>query len=116
MELLEPRLLESPLLALLLLELPLLELRLCKCLRWERTREHRGLLRRRGAGPVAGFLQQPVHLVVGRVYTIIGEVRQSWAVVSTGQESSRRRDCHFDDAPCLSLLKHLMKVQGGAIK
>ena len=29
---------------------------------------------------------------------------------------SRRRDCHFDDTPCLSLLKHLIKVQGGAIK
>ena len=24
--------------------------------------------------------------------------------------SSRRRDCHFDDTPCLSLLKHLIKV------
>ena len=31
-------------------------------------------------------------------------------------KSSRRRDCHFDDTPCLSLLKHLLKVQGGAIK
>ena len=31
-------------------------------------------------------------------------------------EGSRRRDCHFDDTPCLSLLKHLIKVQGGAIK
>ena len=29
---------------------------------------------------------------------------------------SRRRDCHFDDIPCLSLLEHLIKVQGGAIK
>ena len=29
---------------------------------------------------------------------------------------SRRRDCHFDDTPCLSLLKHLLKAQGGAIK
>ena len=26
---------------------------------------------------------------------------------------SRRRDCRFDDTPCLSLLKHLQKVQGG---
>ena len=24
----------------------------------------------------------------------------------------RRRDCHFDDTPCLSLLKHIIKVQG----
>ena len=29
---------------------------------------------------------------------------------------SRRRDCHFTDTPCISLLKHLLKVQGGAIK
>ena len=29
---------------------------------------------------------------------------------------SHRRDCHFDDTPCLSLLKHLLEVQGGAIK
>ena len=30
---------------------------------------------------------------------------------------SRRRDCHFDDTSCLSLLKqHLIKVQGVAIK
>ena len=38
------------------------------------------------------------------------------APVSPPPLPSRRRDCHFDDAPCLSLLKHLMKVQGGAIK
>ena len=31
-------------------------------------------------------------------------------------DSRRREFCHFDDTPCLSLLKHLMKVQGGAIK
>ena len=29
---------------------------------------------------------------------------------------SRRRDCHFDSTSWLSLLKDLMKVQGGAIK
>ena len=29
---------------------------------------------------------------------------------------SRRRDCHFDDTPGLSLLKHLLNIQGGAIK
>ena len=29
-------------------------------------------------------------------------------------EGGRRRDCHFDDIPCLSLLKHLTKVEGGA--
>ena len=29
---------------------------------------------------------------------------------------SRRRDYHFDDTPCLSLLVHLLKVQGGAVK
>ena len=27
--------------------------------------------------------------------------------------TSRRRGCHLDDTPCLPLLKHLMKVQGG---
>ena len=27
---------------------------------------------------------------------------------------SRRRDCHFTDTPCLSLLKHVIKVQWGA--
>ena len=27
--------------------------------------------------------------------------------------SRRREFCHFDDTPCLSLLKHLIKVQGG---
>ena len=30
--------------------------------------------------------------------------------------SSRRRDCHYHDTPCLSLLKHLIKLQGGVIK
>ena len=28
--------------------------------------------------------------------------------------NSRRRDCHFTDTPVLSLLKHLLKVEGGA--
>ena len=27
---------------------------------------------------------------------------------------SHCRDCHFDDTPCLSILKHLLKIQGGA--
>ena len=27
-------------------------------------------------------------------------------------QGSRRRDCHFTDTPCLSLLKHLIQVQG----
>ena len=27
---------------------------------------------------------------------------------------SRRRDCHFDDTPFLSLLIRLLKVEGGA--
>ena len=31
-----------------------------------------------------------------------------------GGEDSRRRDCHFDDTPFLSLLKKLLKVEGGA--
>ena len=29
---------------------------------------------------------------------------------------SRRRDCQFTDTPCISILKHLLQVQGGAIK
>ena len=34
-----------------------------------------------------------------------------------GGLSPWREFCHFDDTPCLSLLKHLMKLQGGgAIK
>ena len=37
------------------------------------------------------------------------------ALAATGL-ISRRRDCHFDDTPCLSLLRHLLKVQAGAIK
>ena len=38
------------------------------------------------------------------------------AQVVAGQRpggSSRRRDCHFHGTPCLSLLKHLMQLQGG---
>ena len=31
-------------------------------------------------------------------------------------DNSRRRDCHFYDTPCSSLLKRLIKFQGGAIK
>ena len=32
-----------------------------------------------------------------------------------GGGSSRRREfCHFDDTPCLSILKHLLQVEGGA--
>ena len=31
-------------------------------------------------------------------------------------QPSRRRDCHFDDTPCLSILKHLLKVEGDAAK
>ena len=35
---------------------------------------------------------------------------------STIAGSRRREFCHFHDTPCLSLLKHLPKVQGGVIK
>ena len=35
---------------------------------------------------------------------------------STSGSTSHWRDCHFDDTPCLSILKHLIKVQGGVIK
>ena len=30
--------------------------------------------------------------------------------------SSHRRDCYLTGTPCLSLLRHPLKVQGGAIK
>ena len=29
-------------------------------------------------------------------------------------DNSRRRDCHFADTPSPSMLKHLLKVEGGA--
>ena len=29
-------------------------------------------------------------------------------------DASRRRDCHFTDIPSPSLLKHLLKIEGGA--
>ena len=41
---------------------------------------------------------------------------QQLRVAAAWLQPSRRRDCHFDDNPWLSVLKHLMKVQGGAIK
>ena len=46
-------------------------------------------------------------------------MRALQAIFCTGQFCTmglirrRRRDCHFDDTPCLSLLKHLLEVQGG---
>ena len=30
--------------------------------------------------------------------------------------NSHWRDCHFDGTPCLSLLKRLIKVQGGVVR
>ena len=35
---------------------------------------------------------------------------------SFGGGTSRRRDWHLTDTPCLSLLKHLIHLQGGVIK
>ena len=32
--------------------------------------------------------------------------------VRNAKTASRRRDCHFTDTPCLSLLKHILQVQG----
>ena len=32
--------------------------------------------------------------------------------VTAAAVSSHRRDCHFHDTPCSSLLKHLIKLQG----
>ena len=34
----------------------------------------------------------------------------------SGCSPSSRRDCHFTDTPCLSLLEHLTKLQGGPSK
>ena len=31
---------------------------------------------------------------------------------NVGAGDSRRRDCHFTGTPCVSLLKHLLQVQG----
>ena len=38
------------------------------------------------------------------------------ATMKSALDPVRRRDCHFTDTPCLSRLKDLLKVQGGAIK
>ena len=39
---------------------------------------------------------------------------QHWVQASEVGTRRRREFCHFDDTPlCLSLLKHLLKVQGG---
>ena len=38
------------------------------------------------------------------------------AVYLTNIQKLKTYDCHYDDTPCLSLLKHLIKLQGGAIK
>ena len=38
-------------------------------------------------------------------------MQQAHAMIDSGLHS-HWRDCHFDDTPCLSLLKHLLQVQG----
>ena len=48
--------------------------------------------------------------------TTTSTIRTTRSHSATTVRGSRRRDCHFDDTPCVSLLKHLIKVQGGAIR
>ena len=60
-----------------------------------------------GARPFAGFAENDA--------THHDQVDGKWIFKESGV-TSRWRDCHFDDTPCLSLLKHLLTVQGGAIK
>ena len=38
----------------------------------------------------------------------------TFTICKSSGKDSRRRDCHFDDTPFLSRLKHLIKVGGGA--
>ena len=46
----------------------------------------------------------------GRAWRLDGSlVSRSWP----GAQSSRRRDCHFTDISSPSMLKHLLKVEGG---
>ena len=42
----------------------------------------------------------------GRMNITFNSWSEGWPAIS------HRRDCHFEDTPCLSLLKHLIKVQG----
>ena len=53
---------------------------------------------------------------IGSALTVVGCVLHMCCPLSSHrrQQLSHRRDCHFHDTPCLSLLKHLIKVKGGA--
>ena len=74
------------------------------------------------AGPLLGYLTdvegdyQHWRRYVGRSRVLRPDPAGGSAVLlAEGCEfvyggDSRRRDCHFADAPCVSLLKHLMKV------
>ena len=88
--------------------------------RWARGRP----LRVR-APPPANLL--PDRWRTGRPLAVFGWRRQSaldgtragraaggWLRRTVDGHDSHRRDCHFDDSPFLSLLKHLLKVEGGA--
>ena len=50
-------------------------------------------------------------------HVLLLEEAQMPLAVERGVVPSRRREfCHCTDTPCLSLLKHLQRIQGGAIK
>ena len=40
----------------------------------------------------------------------------SWPVGERVPSGSRRRDCHFDDTPSPSMLKHMLTGEGGTVK
>ena len=76
-------------------------------------RQQRGAAGRSGVGEEAG----PAHPLWEKVRPM--SVSSPAAAVPKNlvrHSPSRRRDCHCTDTPCLSLLKQLIKVQGGAIK
>ena len=57
-------------------------------------------------------LGQKGHTSFSNILNVLANL--AWAV-DTG-DISRRRDCHFADALSPSVLKHLLKVEGGAAK
>ena len=59
---------------------------------------------RNGAASVAGRGAQTTRANAKSVHSCVPSIAVS--------VYCRRRDCHFDDTPCLSLLKNIRKVQG----
>ena len=75
------------------------------------------------AGPAAPTVTDDKELVITRdnssinddnkAQTMDGAKIQAMKEGGVSGQHSRRRDCHFDDNPFVSLLKHLIKVEGG---